>query len=97
MGRKLEECAKTIWPQIRALLHAEEAENWDDISPDSLAGEITLNIARAVIRCLMEPSDKMLMIGSAALVETMRSSRELGESECFRAMLQSVLDEAGKE
>ena len=75
--KKLEECARAVVPHIcRATQDCDSEQDARDLRQ-------AREIARAVIRCLMEPSEGM-----------MRAGGFLTSDEVIRAMLQSVLDES---
>jgi len=94
---KLEECARAAHEEYLFQIRdrATKKDGWE-------------NVARAVIRCLMEPSETMVAAGGAEIYGHPREkavewAKEEKFDSCaheatdtFRAMLQYVLDEAGE-
>lgn len=96
-ANKLEECA-------RALICAdyagngdfdEQKEAWLETLWNSYRRDEYLNRARAVIRCLMDTSEAMMIIGTGEISRADVMLENYDEAvRTYRAMLQSVLDEA---
>ena len=89
MPAKLEECARAV--DCRPWL---EDLGGNDATREALRKH-SFAVARAVIRCLMEPTQNMKDRGWSSVKA--RDFSPYDAEDCFRAMLQSVLDEAGKE
>jgi len=96
---KLQECARAVVPHIcRATQDCDSEQDARDLRQ-------AREISRAVIRCLMEPSEGMVAAGGAEIYGHPREkAEEWAKEEKFdscayqatdtlRAMLQSVLDE----
>ena len=82
--KKLEECARAVVPHIcRATQDCDSEQDARDLRE-------AREIARAVIRCLMEPSEGMIEAGEDRDAFGGRAPAEIH----FVAMLQSVLDES---
>jgi hypothetical protein len=88
---KLEECARAV--DCRPWL---EDFGGNDATREALRKH-SFAVARAVIRCLMEPNDEMKKAGTWEIsrADAMQGLIEQA-GDVFRAMLQSVLDEAGE-
>lgn len=82
---KLEECARVAYEANATATGV--APRWEGAHP--INRNHTLKAIRAVIRCLMEPSDGMIEAGNAGHVDRSYERMRLR----YRAMLQSVLDE----
>lgn len=88
---KLEECARAIEELRMAERSLNDANRAvDGLWPDRAYQPSDDAVARAVIRCLMEPSEQMLQ---AATMEIPTWNHDASKRK-MRAMLQAVLDEA---
>jgi len=93
---KLEEIARIIDPEPWDEDHWKAAVEWygsDTERRQRRAKSGALDDARAVIKALMEPTDTLADIGTAAYLEEEPLLSVDGIAAAWRAMLQAILDE----